>query len=243
MFDWLRRFLQPREPDTSDLDAAIATRDTPTARGTVLTVHDIRAIANPWRIDKHGKRWSVKAKRRRLRDLDRVVYHQTAAVCGERPARYATLGAHYGIPASGSLIQVYDEEWWIWHAQGLSGTSIGVELDGRFYGIDGELWTIWDDPSTRVREQPTELTDAQVITALAIGRAARQRILDAGGTFRGFFTHRQSSSSRRNDPGAEPYRRIVRVLNDEFGYDTTAYVTGDGRAVCREWDERSGVKY
>lgn len=205
--------------------------------------HDIRKIANPWRVDKHGKRWSVKAGRRKWKAIDRVVFHQTACVMGERPARYATLGAHYGIPSSGSVIQVYDDEWLIWHANNLSQSSIGIELDGRFFGKLGDLSTIWDDPTTGVREMPTELTIAQIVAAKMLGHTLANRIRENGGTFRGFYCHRQSSVNRRNDPGAEPYQKIVRVLNDEYGFNTSGYVVGTGRAVPVDWDERSKTKY
>lgn len=234
ILDWLRTFLS-RTPDPTPVESAIV---------TVPDVTDIRAIANPWRVDAKGKRWSVRAKRRKWSAIRKVVFHQTATVCGERPARYATLGAHYAIPASGAIIQVYDDEWLIWHANLLSPDSIGIELDGRFCGVLGDLSTIWDDPSTKVREQPTELTDAQVAAALALGRTLAARIRENGGTFDGFFTHRQSSANRRNDPGAEPYQRIVRPLNDEFEtYRDDDWTIGSGRPIPAAWDSRRSAKY
>lgn len=247
ILDFFRRLLEEAR-----VVAATANDPVPADRGVVrvtageLDVTDIRAIANPWRVDGKGRRWSAKGARRPWTKVTGVCLHQTACVLGERPERWATVGAHYGVMRSGRVVGIYDDDLWIAHGNGWNAGTVGIEIDGLLAGVDGDLATVWDDPSTPKRELPTTLTDEQVRSTCELIRRIHGRVTANGGTLRALVAHRQASSSRRNDPGSAVWKRIAMPMSLELSLSDggRGFTLGDGFPIPEVWDlDKKGIPY
>lgn len=205
---------------------------------------DIRKIANPWRVDKKGKRWTVLGRRRAWKRVTGICLHQTACVLGERAERWATVGAHFGIMRSGRIVQIYDMDQYVVHGNGWNNGTIGIEIDGMFEGVAGDINTLWDDPSTPIREQPTEFTHEQM-TSLEL--LVDWIVLNAelnGGMIKALVAHRQSSMDRRSDPGEIPWQTGLRLQRKHDLSDGGRGFEIGGRPIPENWNpEYKGVKY
>lgn len=164
-----------------------------------------------------------------------ICLHQTACVLGERPERYETVGAHIGITRSGKVIWMHSFEDVVYHGNGWNDATIGIEIDGLYAGIEGDLSTVWDDPSTARHEQPMALT-GEAITAAC----ETIRWLSAEYKIKALVAHRQSSASRRNDPGSAIWKAIALPMHAELelGDGGIGFKLGDGRAIPEAWDPR-----
>jgi hypothetical protein len=177
--------------------------------------------------------------------------HQTAALV--RPgdhARWQKVPVHIVITRAGEVLHLNDLSWAIPAANGLNGTTISIEIEGRFPGVEGDNSTLWNYP----KNQPTELTDAQVAATLEAIRWAASVIQRNGGQIRFLWAHRQSCDAeagksrygRRSDPGGEVWRRVALVVKKELQleYGAGGGVVGSGLPIPGEWDpSRQGYSY
>jgi hypothetical protein len=111
--------------------------------------------------------------------------------------------------------------------------------------VEGDPRTVWDDPSTLWREQGQVLTDESVEATRQAIRRIVARVAANGGEVKALVAHRQSSASRRNDPGSAVWSRIALPMSAELGLSDggPGFKIGDGRAIPKEWDPRSKVNY
>jgi len=72
-----------------------------------------------------------------------VTIHQTGCIMPGGSTGWDTLNAHIGISRDGVVYIVNSLDDFIWHAQGLSASTIGVEIEGNLEGVVGESWTHW----------------------------------------------------------------------------------------------------
>lgn len=166
-----------------------------------------------------------------------ICVHQTAVVFGASSsavlaakgdrnlARHRrALGVHAHVTAfqDGTGAIAYPLAAYVFHGNGLNAESVGLEIEGAYSGA----------------KSIGEVPDG----AVAAARELLERILDegrkAGMPLRYIWAHRQSSPSRRGDPGAELWRRVVLeyavpVLGLEMQPTRT---WGEGRPIPREWD-------
>jgi N-acetyl-anhydromuramyl-L-alanine amidase AmpD len=137
------------------------------------------------------------------------------------------LNAHYGITCAGEVNYVNPVTDFIWHAQGLSGPNVGIEVEGKFPGQD----------SKPTPERPDGLTDGQkegIRDCLEhIASVCPHRPL-------AIYAHRQSTAARRIDPGEAIWRFIVEAveLDDRFVLKPLVAL-GSGRPIPACW---GGVK-
>ena len=205
------------------------------ARLKLPPIADRRKYAKPRR----------RISKRRWSDVDTIVLHQTAVVLGERASRYDTLQAHHAVTRRGRRIHVYDLDVRVSHAQRFNARSVGIEVDGRYPGVEGKLSTLWDHPATPHREQPTELSEAAVEATKQDIRDICTEVEANGGKIRYLVTHRQASRSRRADPGGEIWRRIGLPMIAELGLSDggPGFEVG-GLPIPVEWDpSRAGFRY
>ncbi len=174
-----------------------------------------------------------------------ICLHQTACVLGERPERWDTLGAHLGVLRSGRVVHVHDFSRLVWHGNGWNAKTIGIEIDGLFEGIHGDPSTVWDDPSTPVHEKGMDVTAAQVEAVKQTIRWCASEVQQHGGEVKVLVAHRQSSKSRRNDPGSQVWKEIALPMMEEMGLSDggLGFQIG-GFPIPEAWDGRcKGVKY
>lgn len=177
-----------------------------------------------------------------------IVVHQTACTFGgDAPHRRALrIPAHATAFRDGTFVTPCPLAWYAHHGNGLNDRSLGLEIEGRYAGRR-------DDPATAPREDlgSTWGGPPDVLTPLAIecARAALAWLVEAGRAdgmpIRYVWAHRQSSATRRSDPGEDIWRSVVMggtyaLLGLEV---QPALVVGDGRPIPTAWDARGVGRY
>lgn len=195
--------------------------------------HDRRTFAAQ---SHHG----YKVARRSLASVTGVCLHQTACNMGSRVERYDGTGAHV-VVAGRKVIWLHDWTKRVVAANGWNAGTVSIEINGLFAGVEGDISTVWDDPSTAKRETAMTLDDDSVAASLAALRWIRQGVPG----LRVIVAHRQASGNRRNDPGEAIWKRIAIPARDELGLATPdRFTLDDGRPIPEAWDARAkGVRY
>lgn len=193
----------------------------------------------------HGPQQRWKVRRRAWFEVSGICLHQTACLLGERVERWDTVGCHLGITRGGRVIWLHDFDRIVAHGNGWNAQTVGIEIDGLYAGIEGDESTVWDDPSTPNREVGMQLTDEAADAARQTIRWICQRVLAHAGRVKVLVAHRQSSKSRRNDPGSAIWQRVALSMRAELGLGDggPGYEIG-GYPIPGEWDETRGwIKY
>lgn len=183
-----------------------------------------------------------------------IVLHQTActygvseqqiqAAGGDRELALHRRGLNVACHAiafrDGCVVLTNDLRRYIYHGNSFNAYTLGLEVEGLYPGLVNEPdKTTWGG-------NPTELTDR---TIAAAREGVRQLVMlgrEAGMPITDIYAHRQSSATRRSDPGEALWRAVV--------LDYAVPVLGltpqqgirlsDGRPVCREWDPNGVGSY
>ena len=169
---------------------------------------------------------------RLAQEVHGVTLHQTGCNMPSSPMGWRRLNAHIGVTQEGKIILVNDPLDWIWHAQGLSRWTIGVEIEGNYHGLKGDDETLWKGGGG-----PHYLNYAMT-TALGVFFDWLKEWFDANEIrWNHVYGHRQSASSRIADPGQEIWETIAlpwmgKLRNDEGGPN---HCRGTGRPIPDEW--------
>lgn len=208
----------------------------------VVDFHDRRETAaqghgpgQRWRTS--GRRWSA---------VTGICLHQTACVLGERVERWDTVGCHVGITRAGKVIWLHSFDRVVAHGNGWNAGTVGIEIDGLYAGVEGDVSTVWNDPSTARRETGMELPEVQAEAARQVIRWIARETAENGGAIKALVAHRQASASRRDDPGSAIWQRVALPLSAELGLTDggPGFKLGDGMAIPHEWDPaRKGERY
>jgi len=199
--------------------------------------HDLRSIAAQNNI----------GGRRTWKQVTGITLHQTACVLGEKPKRWATVGAHLGVTRAGQVMWMHDFEKIVWHANLFNGFTIGIEMDGTYAGVEGDDRTFWR-PHDEPNRQPQTPTAALVDAATETVRWICAEVLRHGGRIERLLAHRQASVHRQSDPGSALWQRVAIPLHADKELALTdggpGYTVGSGFPIPEKWDEtRKGVKY
>ncbi|MBX3276256.1 MAG: N-acetylmuramoyl-L-alanine amidase [Sandaracinaceae bacterium] len=130
------------------------------------------------------------------------------------------------------------------HGNALNAPTIGIEIEGNYAGVAGNPRTAWS--GSAYSGPVTERTILAARKALLVAVTEGRRL---GMPIEHLYAHRQSSGTRRNDPGEEIWKGValdygVKVLGLVV-HPRAAFAspsTGKGRAIPIEWDPQSGVK-
>lgn len=172
-------------------------------------------------------------------DVDSIVLHQTGCKMPTSAAGWSRLNAHIGITSEGLVVFANGFLDWIWHAQGLSQRSIGVEVAGNFQGLVNDPKTLWKGGGPAATLTPEMIAGAEVAAQLISDECERLGI-----TIRYIFAHRQSKDTRTADPGQDIWQRIAIPWEEEFGADIdTEFCCGSGKPIPREWDAGAMTRY
>lgn len=188
----------------------------------------------------HGPKGAWKVGRRSWAKTTGICLHQTACVLGERPARWDTVGCHVGITRNGKIIWLHDFDRVVAHGNGWNAQTVGIEIDGLFAGVEGNASTVWNDPDTATQEVAMQLTAEQVIAARDAIRWIHHEVAKNGGKLTALVAHRQSSKSRRNDPGSEVWEQIALPMQNELGLSDggAGFKIDDGRPIPEAWNPK-----
>lgn len=195
------------------------------------------------------------AKRTRSpKETTAIVCHQTACLMGESPSRYLHTGCHRVVTRGGQRLKLHNATDVIVSANGFDMRSVSIEGDGLYAGDDStpelKLKTTWDDPSTKVREQPLDLTGPFIAAYIQTIGDICAEVAELGGKVEFLLAHRQSSEDRRDDPGRAIYRAIMLPAAAKYGLrigpeiQPAPFKVGSGYGIPESWDPRAtGVKY
>lgn len=169
---------------------------------------------------------------RDLREIYAIVLHQTACRFGapqgkSRHLRALGVACHALAFDDGVIALPNPLLWQVNHANGLNAISLGLEIEGWFPGET-------DKPTDRRQREPSPLV---IETALEAVRVLVSEASKEGITISHVFAHRQSSPTRRADPGETIWREVAR----KCGLETDCRATwltkeGRGRPIPRSWD-------
>ena len=195
-----------------------------------------------------------KTVRRAPHTVTALVLHQTActfgvsnqqiqAAGGDRSLalhrRALNVACHALAFRDGTAVIANDPASYVFHANTINAQSIGLEIEGRFPGDDSQ------PDATTWGGDPTPLTEELI----AAGREGARRLVElsreAGIEITEVYAHRQSSSSRRSDPGQSIWQRIgleycVAVLGLK---PRQSFATNGGRPIPTEWDPDGVGRY
>ena len=201
-------------------------------------------------------------KRPVLRDpasVDSVVLHQCAvtygltarqlrAAGGDRQRALATralnVACHTLAFRDGFFVACCPLRVYVQGANGLNPRALHLETDGLYSGLR-------DDPTTAPREdlQTTAGTPCEVTPAIILAGQSALRWLVLEGRAEGMpidrlWAHRQSSPTRRADPGEALWQSIAEPIAAELGLRIDYAATlGDGRPIPVEWSPRGVGRY
>jgi len=227
----------------------------PTTRASIVLVTD--EVANPrppglpgfefhdrrkYAAQAHGPGGVWPVTSRPLSQVTGVCLHQTACVLGERPERYDTVGAHIAITRLGKVIWLHSFDRKVMHGNGWNNGTVGIEIDGLYAGVEGDPSTVWDDPSTPVHEKGLTLLPS---TITAVRDTIRWIYTQVPG-LKVLVAHRQSSGSRRNDPGSAIWKGCALPMHAELGLTDggVGFKLDNGYPIPEAWDPRCvGIKY
>jgi hypothetical protein len=188
----------------------------------------------------HPKNYS---RQRPASQVTGVTIHQTGCNMPQDPKGWDRLNAHVGITQEGKLIIVNDFTDMIWHAQGLSKTTIGIEFEGNFMGVDGKQKTLW-----RGGGGPHFLNPAMMEAANQLYILLDEWFWKNNTHWDHIYAHRQSSDMRRGDPGSEIWKAIALPWMDQRqGVEMDGgekYFKGSGAPIPGAWNfNKYGSKY
>lgn len=168
-----------------------------------------------------------------------VTVHQTGCPMASKPERWFSLKAHYGITYEGTIYRVHPETSFGWHAQGQSHGNVGIEIAGFFCGIEGDLSTRPNAPSSW---KVQSMTEAQATALKELVRYLARLLESHGARLTEIEPHRTASATRRPDPGSKAWgvaMELIKELRCSEGQ-----VSGDGLPIPDAWSgEARGVKY
>lgn len=199
-------------------------------------VTDIRALHVPT---------ACRKRPRLITDVTGIVLHQTAPgpahYLGENPRRWFSLAAHVGVTADGAVIWVADFARKMWHANYFNSSTIGIEIDGHFEGVQGNRRTLWRGAP---EQDEYALLVAQCDAARLAVRFCCEQTERQGGKIKYIYAHRQTSSSREADPGSAIWKQVGLWAQEELGLENDVnHTRGSGLPIPREWDPRSKHPY
>ncbi len=199
--------------------------------------------------------------------IDSIVLHQTAVEYGVSRAqvraangdedlalanRALNVACHAIAFRRGFFVAATPLRWHVNHGNGFNTRSLGLEVDGLFAGLLDDPTTTprrEDIDTTMGRKTPTLLTDA---LADAMEAALRWLVMTGrseGMPIRYLFAHRQSSATRRSDPGQALWTLAIPIAAS-LGLETLPDLTlpmSDGRRrgypIPRQWDPNATAKY
>jgi hypothetical protein len=212
--------------------------DTPTGGGSPLPTNEVSEV-----VDRRHTHPLLKGRPtpRKPSRVTGIVLHQTATKLGDRPSRYDNVACHLAVTPNGTVVYVNDVLAYVWHAHGGNSFTIGIEIDGRFEGVEGNIRTLWGHTKG---VKPTPFREAQVLAARRAVRLAVEYGRAAGCDVTKLYAHRQFSNQRVSDPGSAIWSRIAVWARDELGLETPLSYTKDtGKPISTEWDPLGKTKY
>jgi len=190
-----------------------------------FVIHDFRGLDHPKNYRPGRSPMSI----------DGFTLHQTGCLIKSGYRRWRTVNAHVGVTREGEIYLLNDFFDFIWHAQGLSHHTVGIEVSGNMCGIEGDLRTHWSSGGG-----PHVASSAQIKALRQFLPWACDKIKETQkAPVHSIFAHRQSSKNRVADPGSRLWQDVglwaVKHLGLRDGEKGTQ-TWGTGNPLPSQWN-------
>lgn len=194
--------------------------------------------------DLRGEPRTGRGSARELRPWSQIVgltFHQTAS--GNLHAAHRALlsiPAHIIVHRDGTWSWLHPFERVVWHGHALNRGTIGIEIDCRAAGTEGDPRTFWrsrkEQAAGKTYEQLVrEATPAQLTAIPTVMRFCVDTVAANGGAVRANWAHRQGHSSRTSDPGSRVWRAVMHAGSALDLVDVQDKTLGSGNPIPAAW--------
>lgn len=204
--------------------------------------------------------------RREWREITGITLHQTATCflpqenekhfsrrSQTAAGRVAKIGVHFVVLRNGLSVWCNPLNYRMPQAQRVfNKTDVGVEIDGYFSGVEGDEKTFWR-PRAKPDRKPMRTSEAQFEAARQTLEFIIDEVAKHGGKVKYIHAHRQTSASRRSDPGELIWKNVAMPIMSKHGLscggpgffvpkgvdavDRDVWTSrGPGRPIPKEWD-------
>lgn len=182
-------------------------------------------------------------RKRKWKDVKGITLHQTATKFGNNVLRFKNISAQVGITPDGKVVLMNPLTSVVYHGHSFNSKDVGIEIDGHFAGIEGNIKTYWR-PKSQPNRQPLSVTDAQIKATLACIEWIINTVAEHGGKVEYIHAHRQSSKMRTSDPGSKVWQRIAMEAKKRWGLvDGGPTFKLGGHPIPKEWDQSYTSSY
>lgn len=214
-----------------------------------------------------------RGKRRSWESIEGITLHQTACrflrqdetdpqKIAKVVARVSKIGVHHVVLRNGMSVWSNPYDHRMPQAQRyFNRTDVGIEIDGYYAGVQGDLSTFWK-PKSKPNRKPLPLSPKQVDATLETVAYIIDTVHKHGGEIKYIHAHRQTSGTRVADPGELLWKAVAVPVMQEYGLSyggpafyvpakkdavepgvyTSSYATA-GRPIPREWDDSATHGY
>lgn len=209
-----------------------------------------------------------------------ITLHQMAALyLRENPTeaqkqraieRVSAIGVHGCVMRAGFSVLSNDPTWEMPQAQWFNRNDIGIEIEGWFCGVEGDtspksFWRPKDEQGNPLPRQPMAEAPGQTRAALELIDYLVDLVKSNGGRIQFLHAHRQTSATRRSDPGELLWKTIAipamekhgltfggpeffvkKSILDAQGRQTVSgpvSKSGPGYPIPRVWDPKATAEY
>lgn len=172
-----------------------------------------------------------------------IVLHQTACVFGpsdpaRRHRRALAVPCHALAFRDGTYACPAPLPWFLYTSNGFNATTLGLEVEGKYRGLERDPNTCWGG-------NETPLDELTVATARAAMRWLVEEGRKLGMPIRLVYAHRQSNGQKPSDPGEGLWKRVVlEYAVPVLGLSTAPSRTmGDGKPIPRAWQPDATGSY
>jgi hypothetical protein len=138
---------------------------------------------------------------------------------------------------------------YLYHGNGWNERSYGLEIEGAYCGLEDDPTTVArrEDLETEPNAHPNTLDESTIAAACAAVQALYSEGKRLGSPLKYVVAHRQSSPTRRADPGQAIWQEVaIKFCMDVLGLvpdprHTLLSHDGQGRQIPLAWDPRNGV--
>lgn len=171
-------------------------------------------------------------------DIDTIVIHQTACDFGAKKGqpryrRALDVACHALAFKTGEAVLAAPLTWYVNHGNGYNAKSLGLEIEGHYRGVPGQK-----TKTPRDTLDPLTLETARKTLAWLVAKAREE-----GMPIREVRAHRQSSATRRDDPGWEIWLGLRPTFRDLGLSVDPDEALSSGRPLPEEWDMYASADY
>tara|TARA_Y100000310_G_scaffold267837_2_gene280110 strand:- start:21283 stop:22146 length:864 start_codon:yes stop_codon:yes gene_type:complete len=201
-------------------------------------------------LDVRKDAWKGRRKtKNKISRVDTIVLHQMSVIDSDDEGwiRWRKMAIHY-IATAGKKSKGYwlhDVDYRMGHAQNFNSRSIGIETEGYFAGIEGDLKTFWK-PKSKPNRQPMTPSDEQILALKDIIRHAYKEATKKGMEIKYIGAHRQSYGIKTSDPGEYIWRNVAIPMMEELGLKTAPvcwHHKYPGKPIPEAWGGKKGTPY